>query len=151
MKQMVLILMIFLTKGCFSKDFTGIYYIHRPGFSGGIELKRTEGNKYIFDIDMINWQFNTGLLDGEIEFKNKKAVFKYKNSSIFGCYLSLKVEGEFIYIYQKHGEGGGICGAELNVEYTGVYKKGTEPIGMIEEEEISIEDIRKKFLKKDLK
>jgi len=144
----IYLLIFIMTQSSIAKDYSGSYYIYRPGFSGGVELKKIQNSKYSFELEIVNWEYNTGLLSGEINFKNERASFIYKDTGMFGCNISFKIEDGKLYLFQKHGEEGGTCGAGINVEYTGMYLKGEEPVDMIENEIISIDEIREKIEEK---
>lgn len=137
-------------------DFSGVYGRREPlskemrdffkelkpgaddfGYDLKLILKKVSGNKYKFWLYVCKGfpSYNSGQVDGFIEFNNTKARFRLFDDIVGSCKLDFSFNGKSVFI--DHDYGNGYCGFGANVTAQGIYP--------LKRKQVKMEDIEETF------
>ncbi|QNA45628.1 hypothetical protein [Lacibacter sediminis] len=125
-----------------SKEMREVYKELSPdkddfGYDAKLILKKVSGNKYKFWLYVCKGfpSYNSGQIDGFIEFNSMKSKFRLVDDIVGSCKLDFSVNGKTILI--DHDYENGYCGFGANVTAQGVYP--------LKRKQVRTEDIEETF------
>lgn len=116
MKKLLFIATLALAGQAWATDYAGTYLDKKN--AGNIAIKNI-GNRYEFNIQVVNFQGHTGEITFTSPFSNGFAVYTTDS-----CDLKLTVYGKNLTVVQDHSKG--TCDAGMNVTFDGIYKKNSQ-------------------------
>lgn len=113
-------------KSPLSKELREVYKEFNPskddfGYDAKLILKKVSGNRYKFWLYVCKGfpSYNSGQIDGFIEFDNMKAKFRLVDDIVGSCKLDFSFNNKSVVI--DHDYENGYCGFGANVTAQGVY------------------------------